>query len=82
MKKKDHQAQSFNQKKKKINSLNDYAKYSSLSIQMIIIVLAGVFAGIKADKYLGLKFPIFTLILSIISVCLAIYIAIKDFIKK
>jgi F0F1-type ATP synthase assembly protein I len=49
---------------------------------MIIIVLAGVFAGIKIDKYLAWKFPLFTLILSLISVCFAIYIAIKDFLKK
>jgi TctA family transporter len=49
---------------------------------MIIIVLAGVLGGIKLDEYLKWKFPVFTLLLSILSVFFAIYYAIKDFLKK
>lgn len=82
MKKKDNRTPFSNQKKKIKTSLNSYIKYSNLSIQMGIIVLAGTFGGIKTDKWLGLKFPIFTLIFSILGVVLAIYIAIKDFLKK
>jgi hypothetical protein len=51
-------------------------------MQMGIIVLAGAFGGIKLDKLLELKIPVFTLLLSILGVVLAIYIAIKDFLKK
>lgn len=61
--------------------LDNYAKYSGLAFQMIAIILAGVFGGIKLDKYTGLKFPIFTVVLTIVSIVLAIYFAIKDFIK-
>ncbi|MDP4266564.1 MAG: AtpZ/AtpI family protein [Bacteroidota bacterium] len=62
--------------------LNNYAKYSSLGFQMLFIILAGVFGGLKIDEWLSLKYPIFTVLLSIISVILSIYYAIKDFIKR
>ena len=62
------------------NSANNYAKYSSLTFQMAIIIIAGVFGGLKLDEFLSTK-PIFTIILSILSVIIAIYFAIKDLIK-
>ena len=62
--------------------LNAYVKYSSLAIQMGLIIGIGTFGGFELDKNTGWKFPLFTLILSIGSVVLAIYLAIKDFIKK
>ncbi|MEI7595364.1 MAG: AtpZ/AtpI family protein [Bacteroidota bacterium] len=75
----------FQNKKLKPNnlkqSLNSYAKYSSLGFQMVFIILAGTFGGFKLDGYTGFKFPIFTIVLSISSVALAIYFAVKDFIK-
>lgn len=61
--------------------MNDYAKYSSLAFQMIAIILIGVFGGIKLDEYLKLNFPVFTVILSILSVAFSIYYAIKDLLK-
>jgi F0F1-type ATP synthase assembly protein I len=82
MKIRDKQTLSSNQKKRIKSSLGSYAKYSSLSVQMIIIVLAGTFGGIKLDKWIGWKFPVFTFCLSILSVIFAIYIAVKDFLKK
>lgn len=68
-----------NQKKK---SLEDYAKYSSIALQMLAIILLGVFGGIKIDEWLGLEFPVFTLIFSLLSVILAIYYVIKDLLKN
>lgn len=62
------------------NKLNDYAKYSSLTVQFAIIISLGVFGGLKLDEYINTK-PIFTIILSLISVILAIYISIKDLLK-
>ncbi len=64
------------------NSLNDYVKYSSIAFQMIFIILLGVFAGVKLDEFLTNGKPIFTLIFSLLSVLLAIFYVIKDFIKK
>ena len=61
---------------------NDYLKYSGMGIKMAVIMGAGTYGGVQLDKWLGFKFPIFTLILAMASVFLAIYIFIKDFIKK
>ena len=63
------------------NRIKNYAKYSSIPFQMIAIICLGIFAGIKLDKFLVFKFPVFTLLFSVLSVILAIYFAIKDFIK-
>jgi hypothetical protein len=67
---------------KKNNEIKNYAKYSGIAFQMAGIIALGVFGGIELDKFTNLKFPIFTFILTIVSVVLSIYIAIKDFIKK
>jgi len=49
---------------------------------MLTIILLGVFGGMKLDEWLeSIDFPLFTLVLSIGGVVLAIYFAIKDFIR-
>ncbi len=68
--------------KKVKNNLKGYAKYSGIAFQMLIVILLGVFGGFKLDKYLELRIPVFTIVGSIVSVSLAIYIAIKDVLKK
>lgn len=67
---------------KKQKNLNDYARYSGIVFQMAIIILAGTFGGIKLDSKFRLETPIFTIVLSLLSVGLAIYIVIKDLIVK
>lgn len=67
--------------KKKKRSLDNYAKYSSIGFQMLAIILAGVFGGLKLDQWLHLKIPVFTVVLSILAVILSIYYAVKDFLK-
>ena len=61
--------------------LEGYARYTNLAIQMAAIIGIGIFAGVKLDQWLNLKFPVFTLIFSILSVSAAIYSAIKDFLR-
>jgi hypothetical protein len=61
---------------------NDYLKYSGMGIQMAAIITGGVLAGIQLDKWLRFKFPVFTLVLTLLSVFLAIYYFIKDILKK
>jgi hypothetical protein len=63
-------------------TLNNYAKYSSMGLQMGAIITGGVLGGIQLDKWLQLKFPIFTLLLTLLSVFLAMYYFIKDILKK
>lgn len=48
---------------------------------MVVIIMAGVFGGIKLDQVVSMEFPLFTLVLSMLSVALAIYYSIKDFLK-
>jgi len=69
-------------KPKDQNAYKNYAKYSSIAVQMLVIILIGVFGGIKLDEWISWKFPVFTTILSIVSVFLAIYYVIRDLIKK
>ncbi|MFL5753767.1 MAG: AtpZ/AtpI family protein [Bacteroidia bacterium] len=58
-------------------------KYSGMAFQMGAIITLGVFGGRKLDIWLGLqKVPVFTLAFSLASVAIAIYLSIKDFLKK
>ena len=68
-------------KENRKNRLNNIAKYSGMGFQMLAIMLAGVYGGIKLDEYLELSFPVFTLVLTIVAVIFAIYFIIKDFLK-
>ncbi|MFN6037364.1 MAG: AtpZ/AtpI family protein, partial [Bacteroidota bacterium] len=42
---------------------NQYMKYATMGTQMLITIGLGVFLGIKLDKWLQLKFPVFTVVL-------------------
>ena len=68
--------------KNKGNSLNSYAKYSGLAFQMGAVIAVAVWGGIKLDNLVENEKPIFTIIFSLLGVFAAIYVAIKDFIKK
>jgi F0F1-type ATP synthase assembly protein I len=70
--------QNSEQKPKK--QIDDFIRYSSLAFEMIIIMGAGVWLGVKLDQWLNTNFPIFTLVLMILSVIGSIYHAIRKFI--
>jgi hypothetical protein len=53
-----------------------------MAVQMAAIIVGGVLGGIQLDKWLKIEFPIFTLVLTLLSVFLAMYYFIKDIIKK
>ena len=63
------------------NPLQNYARYTSIGIQMFVIIFLGVFGGYKLDQYIGTA-PLFVIIFSFAGVTLAIYYAIKDLIRK
>ena len=73
-----------NQKNKQPQNkgLNNFARYSGLAFQMIGIILLTTFGGIKLDKLTGWETPVFTIILSLLGVFAAIYVSIRDFLKK
>ncbi|MEI6062637.1 MAG: AtpZ/AtpI family protein [Bacteroidota bacterium] len=62
--------------------LESYARYSSLAFQMFAIIGLGVFGGVKLDQWLKIGFPVFTVVLSLLSVAAAIYTAVKDLLRK
>jgi hypothetical protein len=64
------------------NRLDAYGRYSGLGIQMLIIIFAGAYGGLKLDKSLRFKFPLFTIVLSLSAVAVAIWLVVKDFSKK
>ena len=66
---------------KKKKSLDNYTRYSSIAFQMLIIILVGVFGGIKLDEWLKLTVPVFTIVLSIMAVILSIYTVTRDLLK-
>ncbi len=63
---------------KQKKELRDYARYSNLAFKLIVIVLAGFFAGMKLDELLNLKLPVFTLVLALSGLFLSLYVIIKD----
>ena len=61
---------------------NNYIKYSNMGFQMLVIIGIGVWGGIKLDQMTHLKFPVFTIVLSLIAVVVAIYFVVRDLLKK
>lgn len=57
-------------------------KYSGMAIQMGVIILLGVWAGMKLDERFRNQTPWFTVGMSIFSIFAALYIALKDLFKK
>lgn len=60
---------------------NSFIRYSSMATQMGVTIFLGVWGGMKLDQTFPHRIPIFTLILSLASVIIAIYMVIKDFLK-
>lgn len=62
----------------KNNKYKNYVQYSGLGFQMIAIIGIFTFAGVKLDENQGLKTPIYTAILSLFGVLIALYTVIKS----
>ena len=65
-------------KEKPKNQLNSYARFSGIAIQMFAIIGVGSFIGVKLDERLPNKHNLYTIILSLSSVIMAIVIVIKQ----
>jgi len=69
------------QQSSKNRSLTSYAKYSSMAIQMILILLLGAFGGKALDSFFQFKFPVFTLGLLLLALITVIYLIIRSVLK-
>ncbi|MEO8146521.1 MAG: AtpZ/AtpI family protein [Bacteroidia bacterium] len=75
----ENNPQKSNNSKK--NPPNAYIKFSAMGLQMGITIFAFAYGGVKLDEWLKLKFPIFTLVLSLAGVAGSLYYVIKELSK-
>jgi F0F1-type ATP synthase assembly protein I len=68
----------FDQRKRQLNS---YARYSGMGLQMLTIILIGVFGGYKLDEWLH-SGPLLIILFSLLSVILSIYSVTRNFLRK
>ena len=61
--------------------LNDYARYSAIGLQIGAVIFLSVLGGKKLDQMFELKVPVFTLLLSLLSVTLSMVYFIRNFRK-
>ncbi|MEE4260669.1 MAG: AtpZ/AtpI family protein [Bacteroidales bacterium] len=70
------------EKDQKDSPLKFYAKYSTLAIQMVVIIVGSAFGGRALDKWLEWQFPVFTLALTILGVVAALILGLRDLFNK
>ncbi|OQY00289.1 MAG: hypothetical protein B6I20_09030 [Bacteroidetes bacterium 4572_117] len=68
-------------KQKSKTRVDNWIKYSGLSIQMVVIILLGFFGGLKLDEFLQWKYPVFTVLFALLSIFIALWLVIRDFLK-
>ncbi len=61
-----------------LRSSREFIKYTNIAFRMIIIILVGVYSGVKLDEYLKMESSIFTMIFSLLAVIVAMYVIIKE----
>lgn len=69
-------------KKNDESPLKFYAKYSSLALQMIVIIVGAAFGGRELDKYINWEFPVFTVSLTILGVIVAVIYGMRGLFKQ
>lgn len=57
--------------------LDAYSRYSTIAIQMVVIIVVMSLGGVKLDKWVGTE-PLFTVILSLLGVVAAMWLVIKE----
>ncbi len=63
------------------NPPNPYLKYGNMALQMGVIIGLGAWGGKKLDEHFGTSKPYYTIVLSLLSIAIALYLVLKDFIK-
>ncbi len=67
--------------KKPSSSLNQYARFSGIAIQMGVIIGFSAWGGQKLDEYFKLNKPYLTIVCSLSGVAFALYLIIREVIK-
>ena len=66
---------------KKSKPLNNYVKFSGMAFQMGATIALGAWGGSKLDEYLNMDSKVFIIILSLLSIGIAMYMVIRDVIN-
>ncbi|MCS6824182.1 MAG: AtpZ/AtpI family protein [Cytophagaceae bacterium] len=64
------------------NKLSNFVSYTNIGIQMLLTIALAVWVGIKADEYFGLLFPVFTIVLSILSLAGVLYYFVRKILNN
>ena len=67
--------------KKPNSSLNQYARFSGIAIQMGVIIGFSAWGGQKLDEYFLMNKPYLTIVCSLSGVAFALYLIIREVIK-
>jgi hypothetical protein len=70
------------EKDQKDSPLKFYAKYSTLAIQMVVIIVGSAFGGKALDNWLQWEFPVFTVALTMLGVIAALILGLRDLFNK
>ncbi|WP_316822273.1 AtpZ/AtpI family protein [Pedobacter gandavensis] len=68
--------------KEEKKNVNTFAKYSSISFQMLATIGVLAFAGYKIDEYQHTKHPIYTAVLGLLGVVVSLYQVVKQLNKN
>lgn len=77
----DRQSNPENRKSNGEKGLETYSRYSTIAIQMAVIIVITTLGGVKLDRWIDSK-PVFTVILSLLGVAAAIWLIIKEAIRN
>ena len=69
------------QKKSKFQDTPKYVKYTGIAFEMVVIIMVAVWGGLKLDEKYNQGKPLFVIIFSLLGVFIALYTALRDFIK-
>ncbi len=61
--------------------LDAYSRYSTIAIQMVVIILITSLGGVKLDKLAGTE-PILTVVISLLGVAAAMWLVIKEALRN
>jgi F0F1-type ATP synthase assembly protein I len=64
-----------------LKKTSSFLRFTSLAMQMMLTMVVFTFSGFYLDKWLGLEFPIFTLILTLAGIAAALYSVLKNLMK-
>jgi F0F1-type ATP synthase assembly protein I len=67
--------------KKPSSSLNQYARFSGVAIQMGVVIGVSAWGGKKLDDRFNLAKPYLTIVCSLLGVALALYLVIREVIN-